>query len=33
MAVTYFVRMRALEGREDAVRELLLSNVARIDAG
>ena len=33
MPVTYFVRMRALEGREDAVRELLLSNVARIDAG
>jgi quinol monooxygenase YgiN len=33
MAVTYFVRMRVLEGREDAVRELLLSNVERIDAG
>jgi quinol monooxygenase YgiN len=33
MAVTYFVRMRALEGREQAVRDLLLSNVARIDAG
>jgi quinol monooxygenase YgiN len=33
MAVTYFVRMRALEGQEDAVRELLLSNVARIDEG
>jgi hypothetical protein len=33
MAVTYFVRMRAREGREEAVRDLLLSNVARIDAG
>jgi len=33
MAVTYFVRMRAQEGREEAVRELLLSNVPRIDAG
>src|SRR5512132_2156293 len=33
MAVTYFVRMRAHEGREEAVRDLLLSNVARIDAG
>jgi quinol monooxygenase YgiN len=33
MAVTYFVRMRALEGREAAVRDLLLSNVERIDAG
>ena len=33
MAVTYFVRMRALEGREAEVRDLLLSNVARIDAG
>ena len=33
MAVTYFVRMRAQEGREEAVRDLLLSNVARIDAG
>lgn len=33
MAVTYFVRMRAQEGREAAVRDLLLSNVARIDAG
>ena len=31
--VTYFVRMRALEGSEQAVSELLLSNVARIDAG
>ena len=27
MAVTYFVRMRAQEGREEAVRDLLLSNV------
>jgi quinol monooxygenase YgiN len=33
MAVTYFVRMRALDGQEDAVRELLLSNVTRIDEG
>ena len=33
MPVTYFVRMRALEGEEDRVLELLLSNVARIDAG
>src|SRR3954451_7886760 len=33
MAVTYFVRMRAQDGREEAVRDLLLSNVARIDAG
>lgn len=33
MAVSYFVRMRALEGREQAVEELLLSNVGRIRAG
>ena len=33
MAVTYFVRMRALDGRQDAVRDLLLSNVTRIDEG
>lgn len=33
MAVTYFVRMRARDGQQDAVRELLLSNVARIDEG
>jgi quinol monooxygenase YgiN len=33
MAVTYFVRMRALDGREEAVRDLLLSNVAKIDGG
>jgi quinol monooxygenase YgiN len=33
MAVTYFVRMRALAGEEDRVRELLLSNLARIESG
>lgn len=33
MSVTYFVRMRARDGHQDAVRELLLSNVARIDEG
>ena len=33
MAVTYFVRMRALDGQEEAVRELLLSDMARIDDG
>jgi hypothetical protein len=32
MAASYFVKMRAREGREEAVRELLLSNVARIRA-
>jgi quinol monooxygenase YgiN len=30
VAVTYVVRMRALEGQEQAVRELLLTNVERI---
>jgi quinol monooxygenase YgiN len=33
MAVTYFVRMQALEGCEQAVEELLLSNVRRIQSG
>jgi quinol monooxygenase YgiN/predicted ester cyclase len=33
MAITYFVRMRAREGREEAVRSLLLSNVDRIREG
>lgn len=33
MAVTYVVRMRALEGQEQAVEELLLSNVERIRSG
>jgi quinol monooxygenase YgiN len=33
MAVTYFVGMRAMEGREEAVREVLLSNVRRIREG
>jgi quinol monooxygenase YgiN len=33
MPVTYFVRMRALPGHEDQVRELLLSNVRRIRTG
>jgi quinol monooxygenase YgiN len=33
MPVTYFVRMRALPGHEDEVRELLLSNVRRIQEG
>jgi quinol monooxygenase YgiN len=33
MAVSYFVRMRAVEGEEQAVQEVLLSNVQRIRAG
>jgi quinol monooxygenase YgiN len=33
MAVTYFVRMRALEGNETAVEEVLLSNMERIRRG
>lgn len=33
MPLTYFVRMRAREGAEERVRELLLSNVARIQSG
>jgi quinol monooxygenase YgiN len=33
MAVSYFVRMRALDGRQEAVEELLLSNVTRIRGG
>jgi quinol monooxygenase YgiN len=33
MAVTYFVRMRAIEGEEESVRDLLLSNVERIELG
>jgi quinol monooxygenase YgiN len=33
MAVTYFVRMTAKAGQEDAVRDLLLSNVTRIQDG
>ena len=31
--VTYFVRMRALEGHADEVLELLLTNPRRIEAG
>jgi quinol monooxygenase YgiN/predicted ester cyclase len=33
MAITYIVRMRALDGQEEAVRDLLLSNAERIRAG
>ena len=33
MPVTYFVRMTAKDGQEDAVRDLLLSNVRRIQEG
>src|SRR5881392_988539 len=33
VAVTYLVRMRALTGQEQAVQELLLSNVERIRSG
>ena len=33
MAVSYFVRMRAVEGKEQMVQEVLLSNVQRIRAG
>jgi len=33
MAVSYFVRMRAVEGQEQSVREVLLSNMERIRAG
>jgi quinol monooxygenase YgiN len=33
MAVSYFVRMRALDGQEAATQELLLSNADRIRAG
>ena len=33
MAVSYFVRMRAIEGNEQAVQEVLLSNMQRIRAG
>ena len=33
MPVTYFVRMTAKDGQEDAVRDLLLSNVQRIQEG
>ena len=33
MPLTYFVRMTAKEGQEDAVRDLLLSNVRRIQEG
>jgi quinol monooxygenase YgiN len=33
MPVTYFVRMTATAGNEDAVRDLLLSNVRRIQEG
>ena len=33
MAVSYFVRMRAVEGREQMVQDVLLSNVRRIRAG
>jgi len=32
MAVSYFVRMRAVEGKEQMVQEVLLSNVQRIRA-
>jgi len=33
MAVSYFVRMRAIEDKEQAVQEVLLSNMQRIRAG
>jgi quinol monooxygenase YgiN len=33
MPVSYFVRMRALEGREHAVEQILLSNMGRIRSG
>jgi quinol monooxygenase YgiN len=33
MAITYIVRMRALDGQAEAVQELLLSNADRIRAG
>ena len=33
MAVSYFVRMRAIDGQEEAVQNILLSNADRIRAG
>ncbi len=33
MAVSYFVRMRAVEGQEQSVRDVLLPNMERIPAG
>src|SRR5437660_6302680 len=33
MAVSYFVRMRAVEGQEQLVQEVLLSNMQRIRGG
>ncbi|HKR70847.1 MAG TPA: putative quinol monooxygenase [Streptosporangiaceae bacterium] len=33
MPVSYFVRMRAVEGKEQMVQDVLLSNVQRIRAG